>query len=69
MSLIKIDKDIAIPQHALSKYPWADLEVGDSFAVPANTSFRTQASAAAKKLKRRFTVKQIGDEMRVWRVS
>ena len=42
MNEYKVEKDIPIPTiqrfppHRPSKYPWADLEIGDSFAIPTD---------------------------------
>lgn len=45
-----------------SKYPWAELEVGKSFAVPFDMvrepSLRVLANATGKKLGRKFFVRK-----------
>lgn len=47
------------------KYPWKELQIGQSFAVPvANLKFnslRSQASIVGKRLKRRFRVIEHSD--------
>lgn len=72
MSEFKIDKGIPFPSDR-SKYPFEDMEVGDSFVVhPDNAGNANSSSAAyAKKcpgVKFRMR-KQSETETRIWRVS
>lgn len=79
--MFKIDKDIPLPETiralGISKYPFAQMKVGDSFAVPAyNGNLRvvarkvTVAATRASRLltgKRKFTTHAGKREVRCWR--
>ena len=57
-----------------SKYPFATMKVEDMFFVPnASKTFGTQASAAGRRLKRKFSVRRVTVEgqpgMGCWRVE
>lgn len=64
-----IDKDIPLPSRA--RYPFAELEVGDSFTVPMDRahSCRNRACVHAGKTGRKYTTRRQGDVLRVWRVK
>lgn len=71
MSKIRIDKNVPMPV----RYPFADMQVGDSFAVP-KTVHRTTVSIAALRYGRKhgmkFAVRQtdpINKSLRCWRVA
>lgn len=72
---IKIDKDIPPPplgRAPATRYPFADLEVGDSFFIPGATpqSISGSTSWARNKLTpRKFTVRTVEGGTRVWRVA
>lgn len=71
---IKIDTDIPVPSHDIyrPKYPWAEMSVGESFAVPSTSkirSFRQQAVAAGRIFGRKFSVRSCEDGYRCWRVA
>lgn len=85
---IEIDKDIPLPtacgRGPPAKYPFAEMEVGDSFAVPltgerygnhssdkAAVSLSVTSHTYGKRHGKKFTVRQLNDEgvARVWRVS
>lgn len=73
----KIEKEVKIPKKIhhgrVSKYPWPDMEVGDSFfaAVRTSSALLSSASQWADKnnLKRKFTVRKEGKHFRIWRIS
>ena len=76
--MIQIDKNIPIPPRNRQgrnddKYPIRDLDVGDSFIMPAkNTNTASgYVRAAAKRLGdgRKFTVRKTEDGIRVWRIA
>lgn len=57
-----------------SKYPFATMEVGDMFFVPgAKKSFSSLASAAGKRLSRKFSTRVVTDNgtegIGCWRVE
>jgi len=73
--MFTIDKAVALPSVRHSNgYPFAKLEIGDSFLVP-NTdakkaaSVRACASTWGKKNGCKLTVKMVEGGIRVWRVS
>lgn len=66
---MKIDKQFPIPV----KYPFAGMQVGDSFAVPPDVK-RPAVTVAAMRYGRkhgmRFTVRQVADKtFRCWRIE
>ena len=69
MSHLPIDKGIPMPK----RYPFAEMDVGDSFAVPA-TIHRTTVSIAAKRFGDKhgvkFATRKLPDgTLRCWRVQ
>ena len=66
---MKIDKNIKLP----SKFPFKDMKVGDSFAVPPDVK-RPAVTVAAMRFGRkhgmRFTVRQMPNKsFRCWRIE
>jgi hypothetical protein len=65
---MKIEKNIPLP----IKYPFAQMEVGDSFLLPEGMK-RNAASVAAMRygnpLGRRFTIRKTPEGFRCWRVA
>jgi hypothetical protein len=69
MSQPRIDKDVPIP----ARYPFADMQVGDSFAVPTHIK-RSAINVAAMRYGRqhgmKFTVRLTPERsLRCWRVA
>jgi hypothetical protein len=72
----KIEKNVAIPASVRtggkSKYPWNELDVGDSFFVPGAkvSTFYTLTTGQNKKDPgKRFIARKDGEGVRVWRVA
>ena len=88
MTDIVIDKGVPVPP-ALplevgargSLYPWADMEVGDSFAVPAKDEQDAKVGATQLMLLAhhptrpryrehwKFTARSFDDHARIWRIE
>lgn len=81
--MYKVERNVPLPDPMLlgggapRKYPWLEMEVGDSFFVPCDAesigriSVRLR-SAAAKNLTlngRKFAGRRFADGVRVWRVK
>ena len=75
---IKIDKNIPIQHYTkqvkgYDKYPFMEMEVGDSFAIPEghnDRSIKTYASTIGKKMGIKFKIYKTPDgTYRCWRVS
>lgn len=75
--MVKIEKGIPLPT-AQSKYPFATMEIGDSFAVEiksdaAPSRVSTYAHVAGKRLGMKFTVRTVTEGskkmIRVWRTQ
>lgn len=76
-----IEKNVAIPtierpnrKTGAYKYPFAKMEVGDSFFVPINRekemkSVASSCSLYGKKFSRRFTARTVHGGVRVWRIE
>lgn len=74
MSEFKIEKGIPVPSHrgAPSKYPWEQMEVGDSFFVPAEDTtknFGSLARTSGKRMGAKFTSRKLDGGWRVWRIA
>jgi hypothetical protein len=82
MEIGKVEKGIPVPEHQLKKYPFDELEVGDSFLIKfsvdeAKTAVRRMSVAkhrAQKKLNRKFVYRTVtkgtsGTDIRVWRTK
>lgn len=67
--MMKIEKGIEMPQ----RYPFAEMEVGDSFAVPDGvnrTNISTSAYFHGEKYGKKFSVrKDATKRLRVWRIK
>jgi len=77
---ITIDKNISIPvSHNHKKYPFDEMEIGDSFYVEANgsqlNSVQTKLKSAASHWMVRnrksylFVTRRQGDGIRIWRTE
>ncbi len=64
----KIERGIAVPTK--SKYPFADMEVGDSFMFNGpRVRIAAAAHTARRKFNRKFIVRAYGSGFRVWRTK
>ena len=56
---------------SITKYPWARMEVGDSFLVPDRTQKAMGGCARyhAKRLGRKYKAAKVQDGVRVWRLA
>ena len=66
----KIDKGILLPK-ARSKYPFQEMEVGDSFKVPETMLQRARGAAYqyARRSKTKFTCRANQGKIRIWRIK
>jgi len=75
--MFKIEKNINIPtKRKCTKYPFPDMDVGDSFiAGEYSRILMSKYSNAARNWAKssdsnwKFTVRKIGDTIRIWRTS
>jgi len=70
--MITIQKGVPLPKRANNKYPFQEMEVGDSFELPVSQKAAVARSAWSRglELEAKFTVRQISDEtVRVWRIE
>ena len=65
---IVVEKNVPIPGVMESTFPFAQMEVGDSF-VTKDTRLRQYAAHYAKKHKKKFTIRTAEDGMRCWRIA
>jgi hypothetical protein len=69
----KIEKNVPIaPRRLKTRYPYAILEIGDSFFVPKNTPSQMAGSrqwAQFREPMKVFTLRREGDGCRVWRIQ
>ena len=67
MSEVTIDKNVPIPSEGRSKYPWREMEVGDSFTI---SKLSISMGAVNDRYKpKKFIARKSGDEYRVWRIN
>jgi hypothetical protein len=69
---IKIDDNVPMPAGYYSiKYPWMEMEVGQSFLVPAETKLPAIRRLATMRRPdgRRFSVRKTPDGYRCWRIA
>lgn len=66
-----IEKDVPLAPHGNCRYPFGQLEVGDSFALPIDIAnkVRTAAFSYGKAHGMKFAVRKQGDHARVWRIE
>lgn len=72
--MIKIDRDVPVPVRKHRKYPFGDMEVGDSFLLKCTVADRSrmqsQMSARARKfLPKKFVTASVDGGIRIWRKS
>lgn len=68
---IKIEKGISIPT-GKNKYPFAEMQVGESFAVPLSMKNNVRTNLNQFKLRHKdfsFATRANDKEVRVWRVE
>lgn len=65
-----IEKNVPMPV-GRSSYPFADMQIGDSFFVPnaKATTVSVAAHSSKKKLNMKFAVRTVNGGTRVWRVE
>lgn len=71
-SEFKIEKNVPIPadRRKKSKYPWKEMEIGDSFFVPGKGTHEFRAvPGAQKRYGMKFTMRAVEGGVRVWRVE
>lgn len=74
--MIQIDKDIPLPSsrgrgNRHSKYPWRELEVGDSFLHECleQRLVGAQAASVARRLGHKYATRKTPEGIRVWRIA
>lgn len=66
---MKIEKSIPMPE-AWNKYPFKDMDIGDSFLVEGDVvKVRNAAHAWGKVNNKKFSVKKVEGGHRCWRIS
>ena len=71
--MYKIEKGIEIPESGsgVPKYPWKEMEVGDSFFVknvPYNT-LHSSTSYAGSRYHMKFSARKVEGGYRIWRIE
>jgi hypothetical protein len=73
---MKVEKDVPMPDHikrgARSRYPFRDMEVGDSVFIEGEGTNGNAYSAAqmhGRGAGKRFRGRQEGNGLRIWRVE
>lgn len=69
---IKVERGIPMPakNKSITKYPWDDMKVGDSFAVNKGTNARQLCiQASMTRTPKQFESRVVKGEARVWRTK
>ena len=75
MRVIQVDRGIPLPRPRRDrrwKYPWLEMEVGDSFLVPDERNVLRMVRVGCSTSRRhgmRFEARQVEGGVRVWRVE
>ena len=75
-STYQIDKDIPVPEKKGNKYPWGDMEPGDSFSVglAGTSNLRMSLTSSARYWANKncqtakFCTREIDGGIRIWRL-
>ena len=75
--MIKIEKGVKVPDKAGTKYPWAEMEVGDSFEITEGDLAKRQSALAASsrswavysKSEAKFRTHKTDTSVRIWRIK
>lgn len=69
--MIAIDKNIKMPTSGdgRRKYPWSDMEIGDSFVFTGVHGYETARTASKRFAPKKFSARTEGDHFRIWRVE
>jgi hypothetical protein len=70
--MAKIQKGLEMPEapRRKTKYPWPDLEVGDSFEIDTNLgAAHTYARQASERYKKTFEARAYRGAVRIWRTK
>jgi hypothetical protein len=72
--MLTIDKNIPMPEWLMgrnAKYPFAHMEVGDSFFIPGKTAYAIGGAVhnASKRTKYKFVSRTMDGGARVWRIE
>lgn len=69
----QIEKGVPLPvgRSGAGKYPWRQMEVGDSFFVPSATlaKFSTSRKYAEGQTGFKFAIRTVGMGVRIWRIA
>jgi hypothetical protein len=69
---IKVERGIPMPakNKSITKYPWDDLKVGDSFKVAPRTNGRQLCiQASMTRAPKQFESRVVAGECRIWRTK
>lgn len=69
--MIPIEKNVPIPERAVgpkTKYPFASMQIGDSFFIPGMEKF-TYHWYPSKKYGHTYRSKKVDGGMRIWRIA
>lgn len=72
--MFKIEKDVPVPEgrSGVQKYPFHEMQAGDSFLLPREGNInaaRRSATAYGARHNKVFTARKTPDGLRIWRVS
>ena len=68
--MMKIDKNIPVPDEQRRKYPWREMEVGDSFAFPPGLkTYEHVKQANGRYFPKKFVLRKMNGTYRCWRME
>ena len=67
---LQVETGIRMPRGGSPRYPFEDMEIGDSFKVTeAPKCFKVSVHSCARRKGFKISVRNFGDHWRVWRVA
>lgn len=68
--MYQVEKNVPLPSR-YSRYPFAQMEVGDSFEVPVDSARNAQHAVYQENRRgeKKFTFRKMGDVARCWRTA
>lgn len=71
----EVEKNVPIPERSggrIPKYPWNEMDIGDSFLVEDLTAYNALMSGAGQRKIRNgevYTIRKVPEGVRVWRIK
>lgn len=67
--LVKIEKNVPMPTDTRSRYPWDEMEIGDSFIYPRKDVHQYASVMSKRRSPKKYVGRTIDGVNRIWRVE